>query len=134
VRAALYDPRGDAVRRTQVRHSYPTGTGEADADALLRVAARSLTEVLEAAGPSATGRIAGVGVSTFWHGLLGADDAGRALTPVLLWGDTRSAEASERLRARLDPEEVRQRTGCPIHSSYWPAKLAWLREVRPELW
>jgi gluconokinase len=122
------------VRRTEVRHPYTTRAGEADADALLRLSARSLTEVLEAAGTKAAGRIAGVGVSTFWHGLLGADDAARALTPVLLWGDTRSAEASERLRARLDAEAVRQRTGCPIHSSYWPAKLAWVREVRPELW
>lgn len=122
------------MRRTQVRHPYPTSAGEADADALLRLSARSLTEVLEAAGPGAAGRIAGVGVSTFWHGLLGADDDGQALTPVLLWGATRSSEASERLRARLDAEAVRQRTGCPIHSSYWPAKLAWLREVRPELW
>jgi len=122
------------VRRTEVRHPYPTDGGEADADALLRLSARSLTEVLEAAGPGAAGRIAGVGVSTFWHGLVGADGAGRALTPVLLWGDTRSAGASERLRARVDAEAVRQRTGCPIHSSYWPAKLAWLHEARPELW
>ena len=103
MRAALYDARGDAVRRTEVRHPYTTRAGEADADALLRLSARSLTEVLEAAGTKAAGRIAGVGVSTFWHGLLGADDAGRALTPVLLWGDTRSAEASERLRGFIYP-------------------------------
>jgi len=122
------------VRRTEVRHPYASREGEADADALLRLAARSLTHVLDAAGTRAAGNIAGVGVSTFWHGLLGADDAGRALTPVYLWSDTRSAAASERLRARLDAEAVRQRTGCPIHSSYWPAKLAWLRAARPELW
>jgi gluconokinase len=134
VRAALYDAKGYAMRRTEVRHPYASRAGEADADALLRLAARSLTELLDAAGSRALANIAGVGVSTFWHGLLGADEAGRALTPVYLWSDTRSAAASERLRARLDAEAVRQRTGCPIHASYWPAKLAWLRGARPELW
>jgi gluconokinase len=129
VRAALYDVNGRAVPRTEVRHLYQSVAGEADADALLRLMARSITEVV--------GRrhgIVGVGVSSFWHGLVGVDGGARAVTPVFLWGDTRSSDASERLRARVDAEAVRQRTGCPIHSSYWPAKLAWLREVRPELW
>jgi sugar (pentulose or hexulose) kinase len=98
------------------------------------LAAQCLTEALDGAGPRRAGRIAGVGVSTFWHGLVGADQDARALTPIYLWGDTRSWRASERLRGRLDVEAIRQRTGCPIHSSYWPAKLAWLRRERPELW
>jgi gluconokinase len=129
VRAALYDVRGDAVRRTEVRHPYRSDSGEADADALLRLAGRSLTQVV-----GGKDGIAGVGVSTFWHGLVGVDDTARALTPLYLWDDTRSSEASKILRARLDAEAVRQRTGCPVHPSYWPAKLAWLRTTRPELW
>ena len=139
VRAALYDVHGRAGPRTEVRHPYrhrarADGTSEADADALLRLASRCVSQALAAAGPRARASVVGVGMSTFWHGLVGADDASRALTPVYLWGDTRSAAASEDLRGRLDAEAVRQRTGCPIHPSYWPAKLAWLREARPELW
>jgi gluconokinase len=129
VRAALYDVNGRVVPRTEVRHPYRSVAGEVDADALLRLMGRSITEVV-----GRRYRIVGVGVSTFWHGLVGVDSEARALTPVFLWDDVRSAAASERLRARLDAEAVRQRTGCPIHSSYWPAKLAWLREVRPDLW
>jgi gluconokinase len=139
VRAALYDERGRPVPSSEVRHEYRSrvgadGTSEADADALLRLAARSLIEALDGAGPRRAGRIAGVGVSTFWHGLVAADEQARALTPLYLWGDTRSSAASERLYGRLDAGAIRRRTGCPIHPSYWPAKLAWLRGARPELW
>jgi gluconokinase len=73
-------------------------------------------------------------MSTFWHSLVGVHRTGRPLTPLYLWSDTRSDASAVRLARSLDAEAVRQRTGCPIHSSYWPAKLAWVRETRPELW
>lgn len=74
-----------------------------------------------------------VGVSTFWHSLVALDAAGRPLTDVLTWADTRSAAEADHLRAALDPEAIRQRTGCPIHPSYLPAKILWLRRNRPEV-
>ena len=69
------------------------------------------------------------GISCFWHSLLAARRATTGpLTPVLLWQDRRSAAQAEELRARLDPAAVHARTGCFLHPSFWPAKLAWLRE------
>jgi gluconokinase len=131
VRAAVYDADGRAIPASEVRHEYrPSPAGEAHGDALMRLTVRSISASLRASRRE----IAGVGFSTFWHGLVAADADGRALTPVYLWSDTRSAAAAESLRARVDAEAVRQRTGCPIHASYWPAKLAWLREERPDLW
>jgi gluconokinase len=135
VRCAVYDARGRPVGPSEVRHAYRTrsgadGTSEVAPDQLIRTTVRSITEALGASRVS----VAGVGVSTFWHGLLAADEKGTALTPLYLWSDRRSSRAAEALRARLDAEAVRQRTGCPIHSSYWPAKLVWLRDERPDLW
>jgi len=137
VKAAVYDQRARSV--AEVRNPYrprlrADGTAEVDVEALELLVARSLAQVLRAAGPARAGSIVGVGFSTFWHGLLAADDSGRALTPVYLWADNRSAAAGERFRDRVDAEAVRQRTGCPIHASYWPARLAWLRSARPDLW
>jgi gluconokinase len=139
VRAVLYDRRARPVPGTEARQPYrprvdADGTTEADPGALEVLVARSLAHVLKAAGPRRRKNIAGVGVSTFWHALVATDDSARALTPVYLWADTRSGAASERLRDRLDAEAVHRRTGCPIHPSYWPAKLAWLRQERPDLW
>lgn len=139
VRAILYDLRARPVRgaAVHIRHEpriESDGTSEMDADALAALVSRSLVRLVRLAGPRRAGRIAGVGVSTFWHGLVAADDSAHAMSPVYLWSDTRSWEAVGPLQDRLDSEGVRQRTGCPIHPSYWPAKLAWLRSQRTDLW
>jgi gluconokinase len=72
-----------------------------------------------------------VGICAFWHGLLALDDDGRPLTPVITWADTRSAAAAAALRATLDEEAVRRRTGAPLHAAFFPAKLRWLSEAHP---
>jgi gluconokinase len=129
----------NSARSAEVHHHLAPrigadGTAELDPDALLRSMGRCMTDLLRLAGPRRAEKIAGVGVSTFWHGLVGADDSARALTPLYLWADNRSRSVIARLEEHLDTEQVRLRTGCPIHPSYWPAKLAWLREERPDLW
>jgi gluconokinase len=48
-----------------------------------------------------------------------------------MWGDTRSADEARRLRAALDEARWHARTGCHVHTSYWPAKLRWLAHERP---
>ena len=63
--------------------------------------------------------------------LLGTDEAERPLTPAYLYSDRRSEGAAGELRARLDAGAVHQRTGCPLHAGYAPARLAWLREQHP---
>jgi gluconokinase len=73
-----------------------------------------------------------VGASCFGHSLLALDADGRPLTPVLGWRDTRSADAAEWLRRRVDADAVHARTGCHVHTSYWPAKLVWLAQAEPE--
>lgn len=75
-----------------------------------------------------------VGASCFAHSLIALDEAGRPLTPVLGWRDTRSAGSAEWLRRRVaDPAAVHARTGAPVHPSFWPSKLAWLAEAEPEI-
>jgi gluconokinase len=69
-----------------------------------------------------------VGASCFGHSLVALGEDGRPLTPILGWRDTRSADAADWLSRRVDAEAVHARTGCHIHTSYWPAKLAWLAE------
>ena len=106
---------------------------EHDAPRLLEAAASCIDAVLPAARD-----VAAVGISTFWHGLLGFDGAGQPATPLYMYSDTRSAGEAEALGRRLDEAAVRARTGCPLHTSYWPAKLRWLAAgpstVRPARW
>ena len=65
--------------------------------------------------------------------MIGADRDGKALTPVMTWADTRSADQAARLSVMLDPGEVLQRTGCPLHPVYFPAKILWIKENQPQL-
>jgi gluconokinase len=128
-RACLYDERGreagDAAQRPYSARHDRGGSAELDADELVD-AARAV--VAEAGGGHEA-----VGISCFWHSLLLLDEADRPLTAVLLWQDRRAAVQAEELAARLDGDAVHARTGCVLHPSYWPAKLAWLRAERPEL-
>ncbi len=88
-------------------------------------------EAIEEAG-GAHG-IDAVGASCFGHSLLALDEAGQPLTPILSWRDTRSADAADWLSRRVGNEAVHARTGCQIHTSYWPAKLAWLSQQEPQV-
>ncbi|HXH83473.1 MAG TPA: FGGY family carbohydrate kinase, partial [Candidatus Tectomicrobia bacterium] len=132
VRAALHDDAGRAVPGRFHRIAYEPATSadggvEHDAAALVDVALRCLDAV--ARGPA--GEVHAVGVTTFWHGLLGFDAAGHPITPVFMWADSRSARDASLLRDALDEEALRVRTGCHVHASYWPAKLRWLARTRP---
>jgi gluconokinase len=133
VRAGFYDAGGRAIpgRSHQVPHAptvTPEGGVEHDALRLLDAVSACLDAIHPNHPPEDT---RAVGVATFWHGLLGFDAGGRPITPVFMWADTRSAQEANLLRAALDDEAVHARTGCHLHSSYWPAKLRWLARERP---
>ncbi len=133
-RAAVYDRAGRAVAGGfhQVSHR-PSMAGdggvEHDPGRLLDAVVRCVDAVL--AGRH-VGEVEAVAVTTFWHGLLGFDAAGRPLTPLYMWADTRSVGEAALLRAALDDAAVHARTGCHLHASYWPAKLRWLARERPD--
>ena len=134
VRAALHDASGDAVEGSEVKLDYEfdhtaDGGATADADALLDLVARAIDGVLSR---SPDARVLCVAASTFWHSVLGVDREGRPTTPILTWADRRAADAAKNLRDRLDEEAVHRRTGAPLHSSYWPAKLLWLKGTDPD--
>jgi gluconokinase len=123
VRACLFDETAEE-HAEPARRDYP---GEYDPDVVL---ARTREAIEEAGGAE---KADAVGSACFGHSLLALDRHGRPLTEILSWRDTRSADAADRLLQRVDAAAVRRRTGCYIHTSYWPAKLAWLAEEQPEV-
>ena len=122
VRAQIFA--ADAREREPARREYPDENDPARVVALVREA------VDEAVGGD---DYDAVGASCFGHSLLAVDDGGRPLTEILGWRDTRSADAAEWLARRLDADAVHARTGCHLHTSYWPAKLAWLAQEQPDV-
>ncbi len=136
-RALLFDAAGNAVPDIISQRKYKLTTsseGEVsvDADMLVDVVAQTITEVLQSAGTMVE-HIAAVAMDTFWHSLLGLDDSGRPVTPVITWEDTRAYETARELRKELDEKAVHERTGVRFHASYWPAKLRWLSQKQPDV-
>jgi len=137
IRVALFDRLGRAVEGLAVQraHEFRTtvdGASEADPDALLELVWGCLDGVLARAGPLAA-EIAGVATCTFVSNVLGVDEAGQAVTPLTTYADTRAASEVPGLRAEFDEQEVHDRTGCPFHPSYLPARFRWLARAQPDL-
>lgn len=141
VRVALYDARAREVEGTQARimrgfRITPDGGAELDAEVAVEEVARVIDASLARLPRKLAARVEALALTCFWHSLVGIDTAGRSVTPVFGWADTRAARCAERLRdeADIDPAATHLRTGCRLHASYWPAKLLWLRAERPAAW
>ena len=135
VRAIAYDAAGAVIdgSERQIEHELettPDGGSMADADRLFDLITQCLDHV-NASVAARAGEIGAVGFSAFWHSLLGLDEDRRPVTPVLMWADKRAGPWARHLQRELDQAAVHARTGCGLHSSYWPAKLAWLRATDP---
>jgi gluconokinase len=134
VRALAFDaagrPAGPPCQQEYALDTTPDGGVEIDPERLVDLTAAVLDGLLAGLGARADA-IAGVALTTFWHTFLGVGADGRPRTPVYLWSDTRSAAAVERLRARIDEAAYHARTGCVLHTSFLPARLAWLAETAP---
>ncbi|HVF89613.1 MAG TPA: gluconokinase [Blastocatellia bacterium] len=142
-RAILFDGAGRQVEGLASRVPYrmtvtQDGGAEISADRLVDILAACLDDLVArivastASGAAPRPNISAVAMCTFWHALMGVDSEGRAVTPLYSWNDTRAASAARALRERLDERAIHSRTGCRLHASYWPAKLAWLREADPD--
>ncbi len=134
-RAGLYDDAAQPLPGRSRQAHYrprvtPDGGVEHDPAILLDAVASCIDGLLAHSGlPD----IAAVAVATFWHGLLGLDEAGRACTPLITWADTRASADARLLREALGDDALHARTGCHLHASYWPAKLRWLEREHPHL-
>lgn len=137
VRGMLYDAGARPCDGAEVKLDYrprvrDDGTAEVDPERLATRCLRALGGALRHAGRE--DEVLGVALSTFWHGLLGLGRDDRPVTPLLLWSDTRGWRQARGLAQRVDAAAVWARTGAPLHPSYWPAKLAWLHDERPDWW
>ena len=131
VRTTLFDraaqpiPESRASATYRVRHT-PDHGAELNPAELLRATRRCL-RLTKSQGQT-------VAASAFWHSLLGLDRAGKPLTPIYTWADSRCAVDAAKLREDFDERRIQQRTGCMLRSSFWPAKLIWLRRTDPKLY
>ncbi len=140
-RAAFYDISARRTALAITHHEYPLltsrdGMSEIEPGALLGAVRGCITEALHArrADAALRGRpIAGIGVSCFWHSMIGCTEKGEAITRIVTADDTRCRDAAEVLRKRFDERKIHARTGCMLRSHFWPAKMAWFQRIEGRL-
>ncbi|MBL8078957.1 MAG: glycerol kinase GlpK [Anaerolineales bacterium] len=60
-------------------------------------------------------------------------DTGEAVTPAIVWQDTRGESVCKALASHVDPEQLRQKTGLLLDSYFSAPKLKWVFENNPEI-
>jgi gluconokinase len=127
VRAALFDHAGkvNASAFAKVESSL-VGDAAVIADDVLSNVIAAIDGVFENSS-DAKSEITHIASCAFWHSLIGVDSRGKPTTEVFTWADTRSRECTTELRSKLNETETQNRTGARFHSSFWPAKLLWLK-------
>ena len=129
VRAGLFDERANEIAGVKIAREATDFT-ELDPDKIV-------TEVVAAIDQLFTkhpefNRVDTISISAFWHSLMGIDESAVPTTPLLTWADTRATQIAKSLRSEFNESEIHLRTGCRFHSSYWPAKLRWLRTTHSD--
>ena len=137
VRAALYDAKGNVLPASFVKNERTltaTEDGGAEIDALeaFKQIETAIEDVLKKSA-KIKGEIEYVAASSFWHSLVGIDEKGKPTTKVFGWADTRSRKYVTVLREKLNEAEIHNRTGARFHSSFWTAKLLWLKKEQKEI-
>ncbi|MBK8302878.1 MAG: gluconokinase [Chloracidobacterium sp.] len=137
VRASIFNDaaeplRGMSVKIERTLDTTADGGSEIDADEAFAQVVAAIDALLEKA-KKLKGEITHVASCSFWHSVMGIDAKGKPTTKLLSWADTRSREYSGVLKKRFDEAETHNRTGAHFHSSFWPAKLLWLRHEHAEV-
>ncbi len=137
MRSALYDGAAEVLPETMVKNERPVeitedGGAEIDAAEAFAQVVGAIDDVFERC-PAEVAETEYVAASCFWHSLVGIDSLGEPTTPVYTWAETRPADFVQKLRDDLEEEEIHNRTGARFHSSFWTAKLLWLRNEKREI-
>ena len=136
VRGLLFDGRFNPYEGVALQKKYSItttsdGCAEVEADLLLALTCDCL-DTLHAQMTQHNLQPAAVAISTFWHCFLGVDRHQNPTTPIIHLFDTRSQAQVELLKTTFNTAWLHAITGCMPHTSYWPAKLLWLRDKRPD--
>ena len=129
VRAGLFDQRADEIAGVKIARDATDFT-ELDPDKIVSEVFEAIDQLF--AKHPEFNRVDTISISAFWHSLMGIDESGVPTTPLLTWADTRATQIAKSFRSEFNESEIHLRTGCRFHSSYWPAKLRWLRTMRSE--
>jgi len=139
IRAMVYDGKARLIHPERVLgkatlHLTTGRDGEASFKPaqLLEAACTVIDHVLETLGPLGQ-RIRAVACDSFASSMLVLDPRSQPISEAFTYADNRCSAFASKLKEEYPQTADHDRNGCMTHSSYWPARLAWLKETRPEV-
>ncbi len=79
-------------------------------------------------------QIQAIGWSTQLHSLMAVDHAGRPLTRLMTWADSRANDQADEIKRDYDIDRLYEITGCRAQHPLYPlSKILWLRECQPDV-
>lgn len=120
---------------SQASREYPfsvprSGWLEIDPEKIRLAVNQSLGEVLRQTKEP----VQSIAVASHGETLLPLDREGRFLHPAIANFDTRAYDYVNFWQEKIDPFEIFQITGMPLHGMYTVNKVLWLRDNLPQIW
>lgn len=135
VKTVLYDLDGEVQGYSNDGYDLYQDTpdmAEEDPEEIFSAMSEGITEVLRKANVQ-SGQLKGVSFSCAMHSLILLDEDHKPLTRAITWGDNRSVQYADSLKASPEGMELYQKTGVPIHPMTPLSKMMWLRNDETEL-
>lgn len=112
-----------------IKQAYPTrlgfgGFAEQDPGAIYLAVLTGIEKILMKRSVG----VSRVVFSSAMHSLMGVDRAGAALTPLVIWSDSRALVQVDRFKGEPEAGVFFEKTGTPIHPMSPFAKLLWYQE------
>ena len=131
VRTMVFDEQGRAregifVQKPYTPETTPDGGAMIDPAHITQLIFECIDETL----PQTNEPIERVAMDTLVGNLMGMDADGQPTTPIYTWADTRGGDVIPTLD--MDRTDYTRRTGCRLHTSYWPVRLLWLHGEHPD--
>lgn len=123
------EPLGSGRQRYAIDFPRP-GWAEQDPRLWEAALAPAIAQALAAAGRAAND-VTALGIAGQLDGAIAAAEDGRPLHPCLIWMDRRAESVLDRVRRRIAPETLRQRTGANLDGGHMAPKIRWLIDEVP---
>src|SRR5687767_4211898 len=132
VKAVAVNPKGKVI--SSLQSFYETiqphpGYSEQDPEIIFSHFIQIINQSVDKIGTAPSG----ISLSSAMHSLILTDKKGNALSNLILWSDSRSADIAEKLKKSKDAKKIYERTGTPVYSMSPLCKIIWMREHMPEL-
>ncbi|TDH29007.1 gluconate kinase [Segetibacter sp. 3557_3] len=134
-KAILVNEKGEALDSCHCAYGITEpqpGYRVQDPEVILTAVLDALTQLLQQLPPGTS--IGAMGFSAAMHSILAVDEAGKPLTSLITWADSRSTAQADFLTNSGQAGYLYRECGVPIHTMLPLTRIMWWKENEPELY